>query len=97
MSSVLYGWVNSLFSHSPVERSFAIVLINIIAQSTVAWTPLLVFKTVEGPRFTKGYSYVIANAICLIALAHVIQRYLPVLKKKYEILLLSRDKWRLTS
>lgn len=73
MSSVLYGWVNSELRYSPVQQSVALVVINTVAQSTTVWTPLLVFKTVEAPRFTKGYSFVLGNAICLIALAHVIR------------------------
>lgn len=75
MSSVLYGWVNTQLRYSPVERSVTLIAINMIAQSTTAWTPLLVFKTVEAPRFTKGYSFVLANSICLILLAHVISYY----------------------
>lgn len=75
MSSVLYGWVNSQLRYSPAERSFTLVLINTVSQSTTAWTPLLVFKTVEAPRFKKGYPYVLANAICLIILAHIIKYY----------------------
>ena len=73
MSSVLYGWVNDILKYSPAERSFTLVLINTVAQSTTAWTPLLTFKTVEAPRFTKGYSYVAANSICLIAFTQVIR------------------------
>ncbi|KAL3465756.1 major facilitator superfamily domain-containing protein [Aspergillus heterothallicus] len=73
MSSVLYGWVNEQLRYSPIERSITLIILNTVAQSTTAWTPLLVFKTVEGPRFTKGYSFVLGNAICLIALAHVIK------------------------
>lgn len=72
-SSVLYGWINSSLRTSPVERAVTLVIVNLVAQSTTAWTPLLVFKTVEGPRFTKGYSFVLGNAICLIVLAHVYQ------------------------
>ncbi|KIW13469.1 hypothetical protein PV08_08657 [Exophiala spinifera] len=75
MSSVLYGWVNTQLRYSPAQRAFVLVLINAVSQSTTAWTPLLVFKTVEGPRFTKGYSYVLANSICLIATAHIIKVY----------------------
>ncbi|KAE8420952.1 major facilitator superfamily domain-containing protein [Aspergillus pseudocaelatus] len=74
MSSVLYGWINSELRASPAERSLALVITNTIAQSTTVWTPLLVFKTVEGPRFTKGYSFTLASAICLIATAHLIQK-----------------------
>ncbi|KAF2659110.1 MFS general substrate transporter [Lophiostoma macrostomum CBS 122681] len=73
MSSVLYGWINSQLSYSPAERSVALVFANTLAQSTTAWTPLLVFKTVEAPRFKKGYPFVLANAVCLIILAHIIQ------------------------
>lgn len=69
MSSVLYGWVNSELRYSPVERAVTLIAINTVAQSTTAWTPLLVFKTVEGPRFTKGYSFVLGNAVCLVLLA----------------------------
>ncbi|KAL4819517.1 major facilitator superfamily domain-containing protein [Aspergillus spinulosporus] len=76
MSSVLYGWVNEQLRYSPVERSITLIILNTVAQSTTAWTPLLVFKTVEGPRFTKGYSFVLGNAICLIALAHVIKYFI---------------------
>lgn len=76
MSSVLYGWVNEQLRYSPVERSITLIILNTVAQSTTAWTPLLVFKTVEGPRFTKGYSFVLGNAICLIALAHIIKYFI---------------------
>ena len=76
MSSVLYGWINSELRASPAERSLALVITNTIAQSTTVWTPLLVYKTVEGPRFTKGYSFTLASAICLIATAQLIQYFL---------------------
>ncbi|PSN62255.1 MFS general substrate transporter [Corynespora cassiicola Philippines] len=76
MSSVLYGWINSQLSYSPAERSVALVLANTLAQSTTAWTPLLVFKTIEAPSFSKGYPFVLANAVCLIALAHIINIYI---------------------
>ncbi|EAW08919.1 putative MFS transporter Seo1 [Aspergillus clavatus NRRL 1] len=76
MSSVLYGWVNSELRFSPVERAVALIILNTVSQSTTAWTPLLVFKTVEAPRFTKGYSFVLGNAICLIILAHVTQFFI---------------------
>ncbi|KAG6013920.1 hypothetical protein E4U43_007043 [Claviceps pusilla] len=73
MSSVLYGWINDQLRSSPAKRSFTLVLVNIVAQSTTLWTQLLVFPTSEAPRFTKGYSFVLGNAICLILLAHVMR------------------------
>ncbi|KAL4883240.1 major facilitator superfamily domain-containing protein [Aspergillus karnatakaensis] len=85
MSSVLYGWVNEQLRYSPVERSITLIILNTVAQSTTAWTPLLVFKTVEGPRFTKGYSFVLGNAICLIALAHVIKYFIARQDKREKV------------
>lgn len=76
MSGVLYGWINTQLAYSPAERSVALVLANTLSQSTTAWTPLLVFKTKEAPRFPKGYPFVLANAVCLIVLAHLINLHL---------------------
>lgn len=81
MSSVLYGWVNHQLRGTPAGRAFTLVLINVVSQSTTAFTPLLVFPTVEAPRFTKGYAFVLGNGVCLVALAHVIR------------VLLRREEW----
>ncbi|KZF18926.1 MFS general substrate transporter [Xylona heveae TC161] len=69
MSSVLYGWANDILKHDVAERSLTLTLMNAIAQSTTAWTPLLVFKTVEAPRFPKGYPFTLGSAIALIAMS----------------------------
>lgn len=66
LSSVFHGWVNNLLRDSPEERSFTLVLINAISQSTTAWTPLLVFPTVEAPRYPNGYAFCFACAPALI-------------------------------
>lgn len=83
MCSVLYGWINSLLSYSPAERAVALVFANTLAQSTVAWTPLLVFKTTEAPQFKKGYPFVLGNAVCLIILAHIINFFVQK-RKRYD-------------
>ncbi|KAF1960184.1 major facilitator superfamily transporter [Byssothecium circinans] len=66
LSSVFHGWVNNLLRDSPEERSFTLVLINLLSQSSTAWTPLLAFPTVEAPRFRKGYSFCLGCAVALI-------------------------------
>ncbi|KAF2146961.1 uncharacterized protein K452DRAFT_294479 [Aplosporella prunicola CBS 121167] len=73
MSSVLYGWANDILKHDIDERAFTLVAMNAIAQSTTAWTPLLVFKTVEAPRFLKGYAFTAANAVALIVMTQFIR------------------------
>ncbi|KAH7041616.1 vitamin H transporter [Microdochium trichocladiopsis] len=76
LSSVLHGWVNTILRDSPEERSFTLVLITIIAQSSTAWTPLLTFPTVEAPQYPKGYSFCLGCAVALIAATHVLNLYI---------------------
>ncbi|MBE3049218.1 MFS transporter [Candidatus Bathyarchaeota archaeon] len=81
MSSVFHGWVNTQLRASPGERSFTLVLINAIAQSSTAWTPLLVMPTVEAPRFPKGFAFALACAVALIIATHLLRLYIA--KREY--------------
>lgn len=74
MSSVLYGWANDILRHNTQERSFTLVFMNLIAQSTTAWTPLLVFKTSEGPRWLKGWIYSATMAFLLVVWTYAVIR-----------------------
>jgi hypothetical protein len=76
LSSVFHGWVNTQLRASPAQRSFTLVLINAISQSSTAWTPLLVFPTVEAPRFPKGFAFTLASAVLLIIATHILHWYL---------------------
>ncbi|RDW71495.1 hypothetical protein BP6252_08058 [Coleophoma cylindrospora] len=73
ISSVLYGWSQDILKYSAEERALTIVAMNAISQSTTAWTLILVFPTVESPRFTKGYSFTLACAIMLIVMTWVVK------------------------
>jgi MFS family permease len=90
MSSVLYGWANDILKDDPDVRSFMLIAMNSISQSTTAWTPLLVYKTVEAPRFTKGYSFTAANSICLIIMSWVIRHF----HERQEYVVNSPRAWR---
>ncbi|KAI8315443.1 Cytochrome P450 monooxygenase TRI13 [Colletotrichum sp. SAR11_59] len=76
LSSVLHGWVNTILRDSPEQRSFTLVMITIIAQSSTAWTPLLTFPTVESPRYPKGFSFCLGCAISLIIATHILDLYI---------------------
>ena len=76
LSSVFHGWVNNLLRDSPEERSFTLVLINLLAQSSTAWTPLLTYPTVEAPRFPKGFSFCLGCALALILFTWIMHYYL---------------------
>ncbi|KAJ3944531.1 MFS transporter (Seo1) [Colletotrichum fioriniae] len=81
LSSVFHGWVNNLLRDSPEERSFTLVLINLLSQSSTAWTPLLTFPTVESPRYRKGFSFCLGCAIALIMFTWIMHYYLKRDKK----------------
>lgn len=55
MSPVLYGWVGDFMRHDPQEYAIVVVAMNMIGQSSSAWVSVLVFPTVESPRFPKGF------------------------------------------
>lgn len=73
VSSVLYGWANIILRHNVEERALTLIMMTAIATSTNAWIPLLVFPTVESPRFRKGYPYALANVVCLILMTQVVR------------------------
>lgn len=72
-SSVIYGWANDILKHNTEERAFVLIVMNAVAQSTTVWTPLLVFQTVEAPRFIKGYPFCLAISILFIACTWVVK------------------------
>ncbi|KAE9962446.1 hypothetical protein BLS_000310 [Venturia inaequalis] len=67
MSSVVYSWVNTICRGDTRERSIILVTVNLVAQSSTAWTSVLVFKTVEAPRFIKGWAFAATCAFASIA------------------------------
>lgn len=73
VSSVLYGWANVILRDSIEERAMTLILMTAIATSTNAWIPLLVYPTVEAPRFPKGYPYSAAMVVLLVAMTQVIR------------------------
>ncbi|KAF2640925.1 vitamin H transporter [Massarina eburnea CBS 473.64] len=85
LSSVLHGWVNNILRDSPEMRSFTLVFINIMAQSSTAWTNILTFPTKEAPRFPKGYAFSLSMSTSLIVGAHVLNFYLKHRKESKEI------------
>ncbi len=73
VSSVLYGWANVILRHNVEERALTLILMTAIATSTQAWVPLLVYPTVEAPRFHKGYPYSAAMVVGLVAMTQVVR------------------------
>ncbi|TVY22122.1 putative transporter, partial [Lachnellula hyalina] len=72
MSSVLYGWANDILRHDATERSVILTFMNLFAQSTTAWTGVLVFPTSEGPRFLKGWTFCAVNSFLLVIFTYAV-------------------------
>ncbi|TVY46174.1 putative transporter [Lachnellula occidentalis] len=72
MSSVLYGWANDILRHDATERSVILTFMNLFAQSTTAWTGVLVFPTSEGPRFLKGWTFCAVNSFLLVVCTYAV-------------------------
>lgn len=75
MSSVLYGWSNDMLRHKKEERAVTLVIMNTLSTAMKAWSGVVMFKTVEAPRFTKGYSFALANSVCVVATTFVVQHF----------------------
>ncbi|KAK9771611.1 putative Major facilitator superfamily (MFS) profile domain-containing protein [Seiridium cardinale] len=73
VSSVLYGWANIIMEDNIEERSLTLILRAGIATSTNAWILLLVYHTVEAPRYPKGYVYSTCVVVCLVVMTHIVR------------------------
>lgn len=65
MAPVLYSWQNDICRRDAQKRAVILVFMNMLAQASTAWMSVIVWKTVEAPRFLKGYSWTASNAFGL--------------------------------
>lgn len=65
MAPVLYSWQNDICRRDAQKRAVILVVMNMLAQSSTAWMAVIVWRTVEAPRFLKGYSFTATSAFCL--------------------------------
>lgn len=67
MAPVLYSWQNDICRRDQQKRAIILILMNCFAQTTTAFMSVLVWKTVEAPRYLKGYTFTACSgfALCL--------------------------------
>lgn len=65
MAPVLYSFQNDICRRDARKRAVTLVTMNILAQTTTAFTSVLVWKTVEAPRYLKGFTFTAACALAL--------------------------------
>lgn len=65
MAPVLYSWQNDICRRDAQKRAVILVFMNMLAQASTAWMAVIVWRTVEAPRYLKGYSFTASSAFCL--------------------------------
>lgn len=65
MAPVLYSWQNDICRRDQQKRSITLIFMNAIAQSTTAFMAVIVWKTVEAPRYLKGYTFTACSGFTL--------------------------------
>ncbi|KAG7664416.1 uncharacterized protein J8A68_002056, partial [[Candida] subhashii] len=65
MSPVLYSWQGDICREDIRERQVVLVCMNMLAQQTTAWIAVLVWRTVEAPRFLKGFTFTASSGVAL--------------------------------
>lgn len=72
--AVEFGWMSDSMRHSPQQRAITTICMNLFGQASTAWTSVLVWKTIEAPRFLKGYTFAAccAFSICLTCIVALV-------------------------
>ncbi|RCK62750.1 hypothetical protein Cantr_09167 [Candida viswanathii] len=66
MAPIIYSWQGDICRKDLRERQIVLISMNVFAQQTTAWISVLVWKTVEAPRFLKGYTFTACSAAALV-------------------------------
>ncbi|SEI33974.1 YALIA101S04e07162g1_1 [Yarrowia lipolytica] len=82
MSASLYSWINDICRHNSQERAIILLLVNTISQTCQTWTSVLVFKTVESPRYLKGYCFSAAFSFLLICMVFILLSFYKSQERK---------------
>lgn len=72
VSSVLYGWANSILKDSNEERALTLTIMTAVGTATNAFVPNFVYPTVEAPRYPKGYLYTAVMVGCMVIMTWVV-------------------------
>ncbi|KAK7408489.1 hypothetical protein QQX98_009356 [Neonectria punicea] len=75
ISGLTFAWAHEICKDDNEERALVVATMNEMAYVFQAWMPLVIWQTVEAPRYPKGYPTMVAFAIGMAATAFVI-RYL---------------------
>lgn len=66
IAAVLYSWANIICSDNSQERALTLSTMNTLGNTFSVWVPLFVWKTVDAPRYLKGYAYNVALDVMML-------------------------------
>ncbi|PYH79788.1 MFS general substrate transporter [Aspergillus uvarum CBS 121591] len=75
IAAIIYAWANEICARSAEERALVISAMNTVGNTFGAWIPLLVWKTVDAPRYLIGYNWTIALDVCMLLMLVVLQQF----------------------
>lgn len=83
MAPVLYSWQNDICRRDGQKRAVILVSMNILAQSSTAWILVLVWKTVDKPRYFKGFTFTASSALALAVWTLVVLYFYKKQERRY--------------
>jgi len=83
MAPVLYSWMNGICREDPQYRAIILVIMNVLAQTSVSWISVLVWKTVQAPRYLEGFTFTACSAFCLTLWTFVVLWYYKRQEKEF--------------
>lgn len=69
---VNFGWMGDSMRDHPQQRAIITMSMNMWGQVSTAWISLLVWKTVEAPRYLKGYIFTTCCAFMVMVICTII-------------------------
>lgn len=85
MAPVLYSWQNDICRRDAQKRAVVLVVMNMLAQASTAWMSVIVWKTVEAPRYLKGYSFTASSAFALLVWTLVVLYFYKKQERKHAL------------
>lgn len=83
MAPVLYAWQSDICRRDAQKRAVVLVTMNLLGSASMAFMPVIVWKTVEAPRFLKGYTFTASSGFCLCVWTFVVLFFYKRQERKY--------------
>ncbi|GEQ67726.1 hypothetical protein JCM33374_g1391 [Metschnikowia sp. JCM 33374] len=83
MAPVLYGWQSDICRRDAQKRAVVLVTMNSLGLASTAWMSVIVWKTVEAPRFLKGYSFTACSSFCVVVWTFLVMYLYKRQERKY--------------